>query len=259
MADAASLAPITCLLTIHGIGFQQFPDDDAGVAGYADELHRALRDQASPAPPCSATTPSAPGVGRPPVTRAPSMCRAAGLPNRCEQEKGLERLGRLLDREARTLQSPLPDLVEPGKTIAHVALVYTPLEETGPDPIATLELTVRGLFSAAHYATLTGGLTMLGRDVKAILHPPAGPPVLPPRAQTSRAPTCRTARASSDASSTTSTAARRRRATPERSRSCTASRTTWRGTSLATCSASASATSSARCCCACSCAGTSAG
>jgi hypothetical protein len=179
MADAASLAPITCLLTIHGIGFQQFPDDDAGVAGYADGLHRALHDQASLTTLLS-DDPERSRGRKAAGDQGPVYVQSSWPPDGVRStEKGLERLGRLLDREARTLQSPLPDLVEPGKTIAHVALVYTPLEETGPDPIATLELTVRGLFSAAHYATLTGGLTMLGRDVKAILHPPAVPPSTP--------------------------------------------------------------------------------
>lgn len=31
---------VTCLVTIHGVGFQQPPED--GVPGYADDLHRFL-------------------------------------------------------------------------------------------------------------------------------------------------------------------------------------------------------------------------
>src|SRR5947209_12634213 len=33
---------ITCLVTIHGIGFQQPPQPDMGIPGYADLLHKSM-------------------------------------------------------------------------------------------------------------------------------------------------------------------------------------------------------------------------
>ena len=34
---------LVCVVTIHGIGFQQPPNDGAGTPGYADDLHNALK------------------------------------------------------------------------------------------------------------------------------------------------------------------------------------------------------------------------
>jgi hypothetical protein len=37
------MAGSMCLVTVHEIGFQRAPDDDARKAGYADGLHEHLR------------------------------------------------------------------------------------------------------------------------------------------------------------------------------------------------------------------------
>jgi hypothetical protein len=39
---------VTCVVTIHGIGFQTPPDDANRVPGYADALHAHLREQLGP-------------------------------------------------------------------------------------------------------------------------------------------------------------------------------------------------------------------
>jgi hypothetical protein len=163
---------ITCLVTIHGIGFQQRPDDKAGVAGYADGLHQRLHsllgDALSDDPHRARSNPGENGPvcvqSSWPPESAPTGVRSIEL--------GLRRLGHRADPRSVGLDLTGADLVQPGKRIAHVALVYTPSEETAPDPGSLLETNVRGIVSLEHYTTLRHGLRMLGADVAAILHPP---------------------------------------------------------------------------------------
>ena len=36
------MGKVICLVTLHGIGFQQPPQPELGIAGYADDLHQNL-------------------------------------------------------------------------------------------------------------------------------------------------------------------------------------------------------------------------
>lgn len=143
---------LTVLLTIHGIGFQQFPDDAAGVAGYADglqaKLHRALGGTL---------------LGDDPerTVAGPVYVSSHYPPEKTfAREEGLKRLDR--------------PLAPAGSAAAHVALVYVPSEETAPDPGSMTETIARGVFGVGHYATVRGAVSMIFHDIGAALH--HGPP-----------------------------------------------------------------------------------
>src|SRR5215469_6355708 len=136
----------TCLVTIHGIGFQQPPGEGESGApdrpGYADLLHQKL-----------AQVLAAEGAGgrlsddpdRQPYQHGPTVpiyVQSNWPPRpgaRQAREAGLERLGSWSPDRDRVVVTPKARLVEDGADIAHVALVYTGLEESRPDPLALLE------------------------------------------------------------------------------------------------------------------------
>ena len=115
---------LTCLVTIHGIGFQQPPRE--GVAGYADGLHEHLRD----------------GLGAslgddPNRDRGPVYVQSTWPPETQRSEAGMERLGTLNTAGGRwrtELSGDWQRLAAADSGVAHVALVYSHLEEEGPDP-----------------------------------------------------------------------------------------------------------------------------
>lgn len=131
---------ITCLVTIHGVGFQQRPSD--GVAGYADQLHLWLAEQLhkdlSDDP---GRQPYQQGATVPIYVASQWPPDSSGVP-----EAGLKRL-----------DSPL---VSGGARIAHIALVYTGLEERPSNVIAVLDTLAIGLLSVAHVRAL-GALASL--------------------------------------------------------------------------------------------------
>jgi hypothetical protein len=169
-------ANITCLVTIHGIGFQQAPDDAGGVAGYADalhqRLHQKLHDLLSDDPNRAAAAPHAPGE-RGVIYVQSSWPPGQAPPGVRSVEEGLRRLGSRATPRSTTLDTHDSPLVEDaGRRIAHVALVYTPAEETGPDVSSTLEMAAQGIVSMAHYIKLRNAVRELGADVGAVLRPP---------------------------------------------------------------------------------------
>ncbi|MGH7686576.1 MAG: hypothetical protein ACREN2_07155 [Candidatus Dormibacteria bacterium] len=157
---------IICLLTIHGIGFQQAPDDKAGIDGYADPLHAHLKDE------LGADLSDDPHRDHGAIY-VQSSWPTKDNPAVRSVEDGLSRLGSRPDPTSTTVLRD-EQLVHDGKRIAHVALVYTPAEETGPDPLATFETALTGLFSFEHYISVRHAVGMLGSDVWAIVHPPKG-------------------------------------------------------------------------------------
>jgi hypothetical protein len=171
-----------CLVTIHGIGFQQAPNDAAGVAGYADALHAALRtklgDDLSDDP-RRVKHREVPGECGPIYVQS-SWALDDAHPLQRSVERGLERLGSRPDPCSPLLDVTGKDLfTEPGR-IAHVALVYTPLEEQGPDRGALVETATLGLLRLENYNSLHGELTSLGVDIATMIHEPsvAGDPPL---------------------------------------------------------------------------------
>jgi hypothetical protein len=163
-----------CLVTIHGIGFQQAPNDANNVAGYADALHQALHDVLPDLlsdDPHRSTPAHAPGERG--VIYVQSSCPPdERVPAQRSVEQGLKRLGLRAQPWATALDTADAQLFDGSGRIAHVALVYTPAEEAGPDPVASLEAATLGLFSLEHYSSLLSAVKTLGADVKTILHEP---------------------------------------------------------------------------------------
>lgn len=138
------MAGSACLVTVHGIGFQRAPDDDAGVAGYADALHAHLREFLGKE------------LGDDPDRPIPGPVYV-----RSEWEgspaQGLARLDQA---------NPLA----PAGKIAHVALVYSPSEHPGPHLGEAADALARAAASHHHYANAVGIIRMLLSDAWAALH-----------------------------------------------------------------------------------------
>jgi hypothetical protein len=150
---------LTCLLSIHGTGFQQPPAD--GVPGYADDLHERLRGTLGNT------------LGDDPNReRGPVYVQSTWPPQSHAIEPGLERLGRLLTAGGRWRTDAPADwqrLSRVDQGVAHVALVYSHLEEEGPDPAALIDAAVLGLSSITHYATVSGLVRLAVRDIGALI------------------------------------------------------------------------------------------
>lgn len=150
---------LTCLVTLHGIGFQQPPID--GQPGYADTLHTLLKKQLGAR---LADDPERPGGG--PVYVQSSW---NGVP-----ADGLARLSRPLVQDGT------------GADVAHVALVYSALElEHAWRFGAALDAITRAVTAFHHYSTPTGAGRMLAEDLLAMLHKAQPSPSLAPRTDTS--------------------------------------------------------------------------
>jgi hypothetical protein len=142
------MAGSICVVTVHGIGFQQPPKD--GTPGYADPLHEHLR---KPLGNRLGDDPQRPGTGGPVYVSS----EADGSPS-----KGLARLDK---------HRPL--VGEQGK-IAHVALVYSPSEPLEPRIGETAEAMARAAISHSHYVSALGALRLLFSDAWAALHQDSG-------------------------------------------------------------------------------------
>ncbi|HWC87505.1 MAG TPA: hypothetical protein VG388_13275 [Solirubrobacteraceae bacterium] len=142
------MAGSVCVVTVHGIGFQQPPED--GRPGYADILHENLRRQLGDR---LGDDPNRPAPGGPVYVRS----EWKGSP-----ADGLARLDKgkpLVSVEGR---------------IAHVALVYSPSEPVDPRFGATAETLARAAISHAHYTSTLGALRLLLSDAWAALHEHSG-------------------------------------------------------------------------------------
>ena len=148
---------LTCLLTIHGIGFQQRPVN--GTPGYADGLHEHLRS----------------GLGNllnddPRRARGPGYVCSAWPPGTDNEEEGLKRLGSWKPGIAGIDYTDAP--LGGDKGISHVALVYSQLEDDAPRPGAALEAAARTALSLHQYASIRTALHMVITDVLAMIKPP---------------------------------------------------------------------------------------
>jgi hypothetical protein len=161
-------ARIVCLVTIHGIGFQQPPilahGSDPGMDGYADDLHRNLRavlDRLLSDDP----KPKNPRDGKAPIyvqNRAPADDTIAA--------SDLDRLGKWSTETGRTItKDEAPLVTDDNKArIAHIALVYADLEERTAKLGSSLEAIAKSLVSLGHYATVGGLIQMLAQDAVAM-------------------------------------------------------------------------------------------
>jgi hypothetical protein len=157
---------ITCIVTIHGIGFEQPPQPGVPNSGYADPLHQHLKkclgDALSDDPKRVRDTPGDNGV-------IYIESRWRDVQGHASREEGMRRLGVWCD-DMRQIDDKDAPLVAHDEPIAHVALVYSNLEPKEPENGAMLLTLESSLASAPHYASvsellhmaLTDGLAMIG-------------------------------------------------------------------------------------------------
>ena len=157
------------LVTIHGIGFQQRPSAPNVQDGYADSLHAALA-QALPA----GTLGDDPNRSSGPV-----YVESSWPPGSDSTEPGLARLGTW---NGSAVDTAGMDLARAGASVAHVALVYSRLEEQSSDTIAMLGLGLLGGSGISHYATVGTIVRLAFQDVRAMkAQPGASTPSLKTR------------------------------------------------------------------------------
>lgn len=145
---------LTCMVTIHGIGFQQPPR--AGQPGYADHLHQLLKARLGAR---LGDDPERWDGDQP--TSLPVYVESSWRGVRAD---GLARLERPLVRTGAS------DLA----SIAHVALVYADLQEWGPRYGAALDALARSTLSLSHYANPFAAAHLLAVDLLAMLPHRAG-------------------------------------------------------------------------------------
>ncbi|HTZ87090.1 MAG TPA: hypothetical protein VMB05_10520 [Solirubrobacteraceae bacterium] len=134
-----------CLVTVHGIGFQQPPHE--GEPGYADALHEHLGDQLGGR---LGDDPERVKKGE----RGPVYVSSQVGGSR---ERGLARL------------DPGRPLAPAGK-IAHVALVYSPSEPLKPRLGSVADTLIRAILEHDRYVSALGGIRVAIEDGWAALH-----------------------------------------------------------------------------------------
>ncbi len=167
---------ITCLVTLHGVGFEQPPQvgiDGVEVAnsGYADPLHQHLSK-------CLGIMLSddpnrKEGCNQPGENGAIYVeSRWYDAQHKASREEGLKRLGVWRDDKQLIDTTDAPLVAEDANdgSVSHVALVYSDLEPMGLEVGATLITVEMGIASSSHYASAAGlihmaladGLAMIG-------------------------------------------------------------------------------------------------
>lgn len=161
------------LVTIHGIGFQQKPTTLQDTDGYADQLHANLAGRLP-----------ADVLGNDPnrdPTPGPVYVQSTYPVASHNTEAGLSRLGSWNPNGTIT---PGDGLAADEAGIAHVALIYTNLEEDSADPIALGGLGVLCGPRLTHYAGVTSLVRMMIDDLRGAGVEPGKPsPSLSPRSQ----------------------------------------------------------------------------
>src|SRR5438105_9823641 len=157
---------VTVIVTIHGIGFQVPPKDTQGIEGYADQLHRHLREN------------SALGdqLGDDPErvkngVHGPVYVHSHWPPGSKNIELGIMRLGTWIEGKHAAEVTTDHKLVDGDQPLAHVALVYANLEErtSALGPLALI--TEMSLFRLGKYSSLPRLTQMLFLDALPLLKP----------------------------------------------------------------------------------------
>lgn len=157
--------PVICLVTIHGVGFQQAPVPSQNIPGYADMLHEHLAQFLDPA--LLGDDPQRDRSRR--GEAGPVYVQSDWPPETDNSEAGLARLGSwVADRPRAVDVSDLP-LVDGDQRIAHVALVYSHLEDQGPHLGVAFETSAKAAFSLGHYASIWGAAQMMVTDFTTLL------------------------------------------------------------------------------------------
>src|SRR5437764_1943343 len=178
---------ITCLVTLHGIGFEQPPNirnkqgkmesdkegnwKEFGInTGYADLFHHHLHTHPRLAPLLS----DDPKRSRSHAGENGAIyiqSRWGQDQERSSTEEGLKRLG-IWSKDRKEINTDGAPLVANGKLLSHIALVYSNLEATdAPFDVAIITLAM-SIFSAFRYGSLKGLIWMLVTDVKALFRKP---------------------------------------------------------------------------------------
>ncbi len=169
--------PVLCLLTIHGIGFEQAPQN--GEPGYADGLHQRLShalgpDLLSDDPNRQRAQPGENGAIYVESLWAPQEDGGgSGSPTRPPtREEGLRRLGSWAADRPGIVNPDGAPLAAGGRPIAHVALVYSRLEPVGLYAGSAAVALEMAAVSAGHYATILGMARMAFEDMAALWQRP---------------------------------------------------------------------------------------
>lgn len=155
---------LVCLVTIHGIGFQQAPE--LGVEGYADRLHQNLLAYL----PDTLGGDTDPKFGRT-AQSGPIYVQSDWPPDSRKIEEGLKRLGQWLDDDPthRLIDTTNAPLQDKNKPIAHVALIYSHLEDQHPHLGSSLETLEDVVFSSPRYTSFTSTIKMALSDLEGIM------------------------------------------------------------------------------------------
>jgi hypothetical protein len=163
---------ITCIVTIHGIGFQQPPGED--VDGYADDLHAHLCRELNQ----NGNVLLSDDPDHQPYQRrgsVPIYVRSVwpAHSKSFREEEGLMRLGTwnhnrtvISHDRAENLNQAL---VKGNARIAHVALVYSELEGEDPQPIPAIEAIIMTLLYLGRYTNFMSLLKTVFRDIQPLL------------------------------------------------------------------------------------------
>ncbi len=158
-------SPITCLVTLHGIGFEQSPQPGLNNSGYADPLHEHLSKylgaMLSDDPHRARTHRGENGA----IYVESRWAVDGGTPCR---EEGLKRLG-TWSADRRRIEGEDAPLVSNGERISHIALVYSNLEPNTVQVGAGLIASAMSLFAASHYTHALGLLHMTLTDILAMV------------------------------------------------------------------------------------------
>jgi hypothetical protein len=177
-------SPCVCLVTIHGDGFELPPKPNVPMSGYADMLHARLSaalgdttgssllsDDPRTQRPTDEGEPSRPGVAGPIYVESLWPDPTTHLPS---HEEGLKRLGMWRTRVGPHVLGDIDTdgapLAQPGRRIAHVALVYSRLEGQGPQVGPALETAAKAVFSLGQYASVVGAVHLLFQDFATAFH-----------------------------------------------------------------------------------------
>ena len=164
---------VICLVTIHGVGFEQppligvpgYPD----TPGYADALHEHLRRYLDPTI-----------LGDDPLRQrsypgenGPIYVQSVWPPDSHCREGGLRRLGTWDEQHLRTIDGAAAPLGDSHARIAHLALVYSQLEDQGTQLGAAAIVSAMLFANAGRYASFEGLLHMISTNLQPFLphHP----------------------------------------------------------------------------------------
>lgn len=160
------MGKVICMVTLHGIGFEQPPDGD--TPGYADDLHQRLSKYLDEK--MLGDDPHRPRQQR--GANGPVYVESwvsAGDEGTKVAKSGLGRLGDWTGVDHRSIDIAHAPLVDDDQRIAHVALVYSHLEGQGPligASLITGTMVSASIFQYAHVASM---IQMLFSDTVAML------------------------------------------------------------------------------------------